>query len=79
MTTLSPETVGSFFAYAPLVLGLIIFFAIWGAKRNEKPAAANATHTYACATCGKRGARDHMVPMAHEGAVGYYCANCARG
>ena len=76
-STLSQDSVGSFFAYAPLVLGIIIYFAFWWAKRNEKPESANVTHTYACASCGRRGVREHMVPLAHEGAVGYYCAHCA--
>lgn len=78
-SVLDNNALGTFFAWAPLVLGVIIYFAYWLAKHNEGSGSVNAHHTYACANCGKRGVREHMVPLAHEGAVGYYCSNCARG
>ena len=45
-----------------------VFIALGGAHAHGA--------TYACAKCGKRGAREHMVPQTHEGAVSYYCSNC---
>ena len=75
----SAQTLGNIFAWAPLLLGVAIYFAVWLAKRNEgvtEPAVLGAT--YACASCGRRGSREHMVPQTHEGAVSYYCNRCAR-
>jgi len=76
---LNSDVFGWFFAWAPYVLGLVIFLAVWFAKRHEgSPAAATLGTTFACANCGRRGSREHMVPQTHEGAVSYYCAHCAR-
>jgi DNA-directed RNA polymerase subunit RPC12/RpoP len=78
---ISPQAFESFFAWAPWVIGAIIYFVFWVAKRHETgvPAAATATATatYACASCGRRGTLDQMVPQHHGGAVGYQCASCA--
>ncbi|MBV8499921.1 MAG: hypothetical protein JO003_11775 [Candidatus Eremiobacteraeota bacterium] len=68
----------AFFAWAPWVIGLLIYLAFYVAKRHEsatKPAPVG--QTYACAGCGRRGPREHMVPQQHGGAVGWYCADCA--
>ncbi len=75
---ISSQSFDSFFAWAPLVVGLIIYAAFWVAKRSESssPAHAGAT-TYACAVCGRRGPLEQMVPQQHGGAVGYQCAQCA--
>lgn len=70
---------GSFYACAPVVLGLAVFFAYWLAKRNEGVTAPSTLGaTYACANCGKRGSKEDMVPQTHDGAVSYYCSNCAK-
>ena len=75
---ISAEQLGGFFAYAPLVLGLLILAVAWSAKRHEDvPSTANAGTTFACSNCGRRGARDHMVPQVHEGAVSWNCPSCA--
>jgi DNA-directed RNA polymerase subunit RPC12/RpoP len=75
----SQDVLGPIFAWAPLVLGLGIYFAYWLAKRNEGVTApATLGATYACATCGKRGSREQMVPQTHDGAVSYYCNNCSK-
>ena len=52
--------------------------AVWLAKRREAatgPGTLGAT--FACANCGRRGSREHMVPQVHDGAVSYYCSHCA--
>jgi len=74
----SSSTFDSFFGWAPLVIGLIIYSVFYFAKRHEtsEPASGSST-TYSCASCGRRGSLDQMVPQQHAGATGYYCANCA--
>jgi DNA-directed RNA polymerase subunit RPC12/RpoP len=76
---ISSHAFDSFFAWAPWVVGAIIYFAFWIAKRHEtaSPAVVSATATYACASCGRRGSLDQMVAQHHGGAVGYQCPQCA--
>jgi len=75
---ISAGTLGTFFAWAPLVLGVVIYFVAWLAKRHEgETSPALHSPTFACANCGRRGSREHMVPQTHEGAVSYYCSRCA--
>ncbi len=75
---ISAEGLASFFAWAPLAIGLVILVVAWASKRNEHdPTAVNVGTTYACAGCGRRGSREHMLPQAHEGAVSWFCARCA--
>ncbi len=76
---ISSEAFNSFFAWVPWVVGAIIYFGFWVAKRHESPApaAASAAATYACASCGRRGSLDQMVVQHHGGAVGYQCPQCS--
>ncbi len=77
-SVLSGATIRDFFAWAPLTLGVLIYAIAFLAKRNEGMATVPSLGTtYACARCGKRSVREHMVPQSHEGAVSYYCAKCA--
>jgi hypothetical protein len=78
-TTISPSALSGFFAWAPLVLGIVIYATAWASKRHEDgdTTAAPIGQTFACANCGKRGIREHMVPQTHAGAISYYCASCA--
>lgn len=78
-TTISPEGLSGFFAWAPLVLGIIIFVSVWAAKRHEghDDTAVPIGQTFACANCGRRSVREHMVPQTHAGAISYACAKCA--
>jgi hypothetical protein len=74
----SSDQLGSFFAWAPLVLGIVIYAAVWFAKRKEVTVPSTTLNaTFACAKCGRRGSREHMVPQVHDGAVSYYCSHCA--
>lgn len=76
---ISADAFGRFFAWAPLVLGVAIYFVAWLAKRHEgETVPPTAGATFACAGCGRRGSREHMVPQVHEGAVSYYCARCSK-
>lgn len=79
-TTISPEGLTGFFAWAPLVLGVVIYTVVWASKRNEghDDSAVPIGQTFACANCGRRGIREHMVPQTHSGAISYYCAHCAK-
>jgi DNA-directed RNA polymerase subunit RPC12/RpoP len=82
--TVSSDTFDTFFAWAPWVVGVAIYLALYFAKRREIATSnASATQTtgsqtFACAQCGRRGPRDQMVPQDHGGAVGYKCTNCAQ-
>ena len=68
-----------FFALAPLIVGLLIYFVFYVAKRHEATATGVPIgQTFACANCGRRGRREHMVPQQHGGATSWYCAHCAR-
>jgi hypothetical protein len=79
---ISSQAFDSFFGWAPWVIGAIIYFAFWVAKRHESPvpatAVAGAPATYACATCGRRGTLGQMLVQQHGGAVGYQCPDCAK-
>jgi predicted nucleic acid binding AN1-type Zn finger protein len=74
---LSQDALGGFFAWAPLVLGLAVYFAVWLGTRHEAVTVPTIGATYACAKCGRRGSREHMVPQVHDGAVSYYCSHCS--
>jgi hypothetical protein len=75
---ISSQAFDSFFAWAPWVIGALIYLTFYIAKRHEVPATVPSIgQTYACAACGRRGARDQMVPQDHGGAIGWMCANCA--
>ena len=77
---ISGSAFDQFFAYAPLAIGLAIYLVFYFAKRHEvTETGIPIGQTYACASCGRRGARDHMVPREHEGAVSWYCSRCAAG
>jgi ribosomal protein L37AE/L43A len=61
-------------------MGLAIYLIFFLAKRHEvTETGVPIGQTYACASCGRRGVRDHMVPREHDGAVSWYCAKCAGG
>lgn len=76
--TIPNDAFGYVFAFAPLVLGALVYAVTWAAKRSETGGtAAPIGQTYACANCGKRSVKEHMVPQAHAGAVSYFCSNCA--
>lgn len=75
---ISAAGLATFFAYAPLFIGLVILIVAWAAKRHEDTGiGVPVGTTFACAGCGRRGARDHMLPQVHEGAVSWYCPRCA--
>ncbi|HTU81206.1 MAG TPA: hypothetical protein VMF61_03700 [Candidatus Acidoferrales bacterium] len=76
---ISQTAFDTFFAWAPLVVGIVIYAIFYVAKRHEEtvPGGSAIGRTYACANCGRRGTREHMVPRQHEGAVSWYCARCA--
>jgi hypothetical protein len=75
---ISPHAFAIFFAWAPWVIGAVIYFVFYLAKRHEAAVVpVSAGQTYACAVCGRRGTREQMVPQNHGGAVGWQCASCA--
>jgi len=76
----SAHAFDAFFAWAPWVLGAVIYTCFYVAKRHETtavPASGPAVTTYACASCGRRGTREQMSPQQHDGAVVWQCGNCA--
>ncbi len=80
---LSAGAFNVFFAWAPWVIGGVIYLAFYVAKRHEGAGVAlpadhsPAESSYACAGCGRRGSREQMVPQEHGGAVSWYCGDCA--
>ncbi len=67
-----------FFAFAPWVLFIAILVVVYFATKHERTAPrVTIGKTYACASCGRRGRHEHMVPVNREGAVVWYCHNCA--
>jgi hypothetical protein len=75
---ISSQGFDHFFAWAPWVVGAVIYLLLYVAKRHEKAMQPVATaSTYACAVCGRRGPLDQMVAQHHGGAIGYQCAQCA--
>jgi hypothetical protein len=76
---ISPGVFDQFFAWSPLVIGIAIYLLFYVAKRHETVPGHGMPigQTFACANCGRRGAREHMVPQEHGGAVSWYCSHCA--
>lgn len=74
---LSQHTLGWLFGLAPLVIGLGLYIITYAVKRGEVTQIAPMGQTFACANCGRRSVREHMLPQAHDGAVSYICAHCA--
>ncbi|HTX59958.1 MAG TPA: hypothetical protein VMH02_09810 [Verrucomicrobiae bacterium] len=65
------------FAFAPFVIGVVIYGIFYVAKRQEVAAGGVPIgQTFACANCGRRGHREHMVPQQHDGAVSWFCRHC---
>ncbi len=76
---ISQETFAHFFAFAPWVVGACILLIVYLMVRNQVSESAPIGQTFACATCGRRGVREHMLPQAHAGAVSWFCSRCAGG
>lgn len=66
------------FAYAPWVLFALVVLVAFVMTRGHKVEPARMGQTFACAGCGRRGSRDQMVTASHEGAVMWYCGECAQ-
>ena len=76
---ISPSAFDHFFAWAPLVVGALIYLVFYVAKRHEATAGGVPIgQTFACANCGRRAHREQMVPREHAGAMSWYCTSCAR-
>ena len=77
--SISQNSYDMFFAWAPLIIGVVIYALFYVAKRHETSPSSGAPigQTFACANCGRRGVREHMVPQEHAGAVSWYCSKCA--
>ncbi len=71
------EIITLFFAWAPLTVLIVIVVVAYYTLRQPAPAQGAFGKTYSCASCGRRGNREHMVPVTHEGAVVWYCARCS--
>ena len=82
---ISPGAFDAFFAWAPLVVGIVIYATFYFAKRAEcarVPApvthAGPVTPTFSCSQCGRVGTMEQMLPQDRGGAVTYACAHCAQ-
>lgn len=74
---LSGDSLNLVFALAPWIIGLIIVLVTYLTVRERLSQRVPIGQTFACANCGRRGHREHMVPTTHEGAVSWYCSHCA--
>lgn len=72
----SQQTLDQVFATLPIVILLIVVAVVYLLTRGRNTGTPIG-QTFACARCGRRGAREHMVPQAHDGAVSWACARCA--
>jgi len=75
---MASDVVAQFFAWAPLVCLLAVALIAYFSLREQAAASPTLGKTYACASCGRRGKHEHMVPVTREGAVLWYCGRCAR-
>jgi hypothetical protein len=66
-----------FFGWAPWVIFGVIVLVTYVATRGQVAPKPVVGQTFVCARCGQRGSRDRMVPVEHEGAVAWFCAQCA--
>ena len=73
----SPDAINHVFAILPWILFIGFAVAVYLATRHESDPASPIGKTYACATCGRRGDREHMSPVNRDGSVVWYCARCA--
>lgn len=65
------------FGYAPWVIFALIVLVAYVATRGTSKQPAKVGQTYACARCGRRGTQDQMMTVDHDGAVTWYCRDCA--
>lgn len=64
----------AFFAYAPWLGFLIIVLAVYfGSRAALRRPSLPIGQTFVCTECGHRAKREHMVPVAREGSVAWYC------
>ncbi|PZR58494.1 MAG: hypothetical protein DLM50_03165 [Candidatus Meridianibacter frigidus] len=69
------DRINLFFAYAPIVVFALIVLVVYFSTRGQI-AKIPIGQTFACNACGHRDKRDHMVPVAREGSVLWYCHRC---
>ena len=75
---LSDDLFNNLFAWSPLVLGLAIYVIFFVAKRKEVTEGPPPVRQHlACAQCGRRSLREHMLPKQRDGAFSWYCPRCA--
>jgi DNA-directed RNA polymerase subunit RPC12/RpoP len=76
---ISSDAFNAFFAWAPWVIGVVIYLAFFVAKRHERPAASaiSGGESFACSQCGRRGAREQVVAQNYGSATGYLCSQCS--
>ncbi len=76
---ISATTFDWFFAWAPLVLGVVIYAIFVVAKRATKrrPERAPIGQSFACASVGGAAIASIWSPREHDGAVSWYCSRCA--
>lgn len=76
--TISSDQLNTFFAYLPWLLGSTILLVSYVALRSSGSVGIPIKQSFACAKCGRRGHREHMVPVTQTGAVSWYCAHCSK-
>jgi hypothetical protein len=74
--SISPSSFDNFFAWSPLVIGVIIYAIFYVAKRHEKQRGTPIGQSVACAACGRKLRREHMTPIQQDGSIVWYCGHC---
>lgn len=67
------ERINGFFAYAPWIGFAIVVLSVYFVSRGQRHAIQPIGQTFACNECGHRAKREHMIPIARQGMVLWYC------
>ncbi|MDQ6826330.1 MAG: hypothetical protein M3Z14_03910 [Candidatus Eremiobacteraeota bacterium] len=71
------DKINVFFAIAPFVIFAAIIGTVYVATQRETPKGVPAGQTFICGRCGRRGNREHMLPVREEAQITWYCPRCA--
>jgi hypothetical protein len=66
------------FGFAPWVLFGGVLLVTWVLTRGREKGKPEPGQTFACTSCGRRAQQGHMTAVEGEGAVSWYCHECAR-
>lgn len=71
------DKINLIFALAPFVIFAAIILITYAATRHHAPKSVPVGQTLACVKCGRRGNREHMLPVREQGTINWYCPRCS--